>query len=251
MVQRAYRIGQIVPSSNITMETEIPAMLNARQEVRPERFTMHASRMRMREVTAEQLRSMDSESDRCAAELSDARVDVFAYACLVAIMSRGAGYHRTAEQRLRQTAMDNGASAPVVSSAGALIAGLDAIDATSVALIAPYQRPLTEQVVDYIAGEGHPVTEFIALEITDNLAVGARDPLALDTIVDRLDHTRADAVILSACVQMPSLAAIQIVQDRIGKPVLSAAVATTYQILRELDLETYVPNAGELLNGKH
>ncbi|MCH2559532.1 MAG: Asp/Glu racemase, partial [Alcanivorax sp.] len=27
---RPYRIGQIVPSSNITMETEIPAMLTAR-----------------------------------------------------------------------------------------------------------------------------------------------------------------------------------------------------------------------------
>ena len=30
-----YRIGQIVPSSNITMETEIPAMLQARQLIRP------------------------------------------------------------------------------------------------------------------------------------------------------------------------------------------------------------------------
>ncbi len=30
-----YRIGQIVPSSNTTMETEIPAMLGARQLIRP------------------------------------------------------------------------------------------------------------------------------------------------------------------------------------------------------------------------
>jgi maleate isomerase len=75
-MQRAYPIGQIVPSSNITMETEIPAMLLARQEVTPERFTFHSSRMRMTKVTEEQLESMDKDSDRCAAELSDARVDV-------------------------------------------------------------------------------------------------------------------------------------------------------------------------------
>jgi len=31
MSKRIYRIGQIVPSSNITMETEIPAMLRARE----------------------------------------------------------------------------------------------------------------------------------------------------------------------------------------------------------------------------
>ena len=37
---------------------------------------------------------MDAECDRCALELSDARVDVLGYACLVAIMAMGHGYHR-------------------------------------------------------------------------------------------------------------------------------------------------------------
>jgi maleate isomerase len=46
-MNKTYRIGQIVPSSNTTMETEIPAMLLARQTIRPERFTFHSSRMRM------------------------------------------------------------------------------------------------------------------------------------------------------------------------------------------------------------
>ena len=32
---RTYRIGQIVPSSNTTMETEIPAMLRAREAHAP------------------------------------------------------------------------------------------------------------------------------------------------------------------------------------------------------------------------
>lgn len=248
---RAYRIGQIVPSSNITMETEIPAMLRAREEVEPERFTFHSSRMRMKEVTKAQLEAMDDESDRCALELSDAHVDVLGYACLVAIMTRGAGYHCTSEKRLHQVIVDNDAEAPVVTSAGALVDGLKVLGARKVALIAPYMRPLTEQVVDYISGEGFEVTDFIALEIPDNLEVGSRDPMALVDIVERLDHSQADVVVLSACVQMPSLAAVQVVQDRIGKPVLSAAVATTYQLLKELGLKRYVPRAGELLNGSY
>jgi maleate isomerase len=77
-----FRVGQIVPSSNTTMETEIPAILRGREEVAPERFTFHSSRMRMTTVTREQLAAMDADSDRCAAELSDARVDVIGYACL-------------------------------------------------------------------------------------------------------------------------------------------------------------------------
>ena len=66
---RRYRIGQIVPSSNTTMETEIPAMLRARELVLPERFSFHSSRMRMMKVTKEELEAMDRDSDRCADEL--------------------------------------------------------------------------------------------------------------------------------------------------------------------------------------
>ena len=86
---QTYRIGQIVPSSNTTMETEIPAMLRAREAQFPERFTFHSSRMRMMHVVKEELAAMDAQSLRCAAELADARVDVMGYACLVAIMAMG------------------------------------------------------------------------------------------------------------------------------------------------------------------
>jgi maleate isomerase len=174
------------------------------------------------------------ESDRCAVELDDAAVDVFGYACLVAIMARGHAYHRVSQERIERVTSDAGCSSPVITSAGALVSALNAIGAKRVALIAPYIRPLTEQVVSYIESEGTQVNDFLALETAHNLDVGARDPMALNQIVDRLGHSSAYAVILSACVQMPSLAAIQIVQDHIGKPVVSSAVATTYHILKAL-----------------
>jgi maleate isomerase len=144
------RIGQIVPSSNTTMETEIPAMLRARETIRPERFTFHSSRMRMKNVTKEELAAMDGESDRCALELSDARIDVLGYACLVAIMSMGKGYHRTSEQRLHARTKENGAPAPVVTSAGALIEGLKHLGARKISVITPYTKPLTKLVTDFI-----------------------------------------------------------------------------------------------------
>ena len=84
------------------METEIPAILRAREAVEPERFTFHSSRMRMKKVTKEELAAMDADSDRCAAELADARMDVLGYACLVAIMAMGKGYHRDSQQRLHE-----------------------------------------------------------------------------------------------------------------------------------------------------
>lgn len=244
------KIGQIVPSSNLTMEREIPAMLRAREAVSPERFSFHSSRMRMKKVTKEELEAMDADSDRCALELSDARVDVLGYACLVAIMSMGHGYHRVSQDRLQKRTRENGAETPVVTSAGALVEGLTALGAKKVALIAPYMKPLTRMVVDYIENEGVTVHDYIALEIPDNLEVGARDPMALLDIYPRLDTRNVDAVVLSACVQMPSLAAIQRVEDKVSKPVISASVATTWKMLKELDLDTHVPDCGALLSGE-
>lgn len=246
---RSFRIGQIVPSSNTTMETEIPAMLRAREAVESERFTFHSSRMRMKKVTREELAAMDDESDRCALELSDAAVDVMGYACLVAIMSRGAGYHRDSQARLHGVTRDNGHPIPIVSSAGALTDGLGVLGAKRVAIITPYMKPLTQMVIDYIEAEGIQVVDSIALEIPDNLEVGRRDPLLLRDIVKQLDLTGADAVVLSACVQMPSLASIQAVEDELGLPVVSAATCTTYQILKALGLKPVVPDAGSLLGG--
>ena len=251
MSKTQFRIGQIVPSSNTTMETEIPAMLRGREAIEPERFTFHSSRMRMKKVTKEELSAMDGDSDRCALELSDARVDVLGYACLVAIMSMGRGYHRVSEQRLHGRTVENGGPAPVVTSAGALIHGLKTIGAKKIAVLAPYMKPLTELVVDYIEHEGFEVLDVMSLEIPDNLEVGARDPRAPIELSKKLNLANCDALVLSACVQMPSLASIQPVEDRVGIPVLSAAVSTTFQMLQTLGLKTVAPSAGALLSGRY
>jgi maleate isomerase len=84
---------------------------------------------------------MDGHSDRCALELSDAHVDVLGYACLVAIMSMGFGYHRV--------------SGACWASAGALVDGLKVMGAHKIVVLAPYVKPLTKLVVDYIANEGY------------------------------------------------------------------------------------------------
>ena len=244
-----FRVGLIVPSSNTTMETEIPMMLHSRSQLHSnENFTFHSSRMRMQKVTKEELSKMDQDSDRCALELSDARCDALAYACLVAVMSQGPGYHCLTEDRLAKVAKENGNAAPVVSSAGALVEGIKSLKAKKVSIITPYMKALTNTVVEYLESSGIEVVDSISLEVADNLQVGKLDPLNLIDIVKDLNTKDADAVVLSACVQMPSLPAIQKVEDYLKLPVLSAATATVYQLLKTLKLKPIVPNAGRLLS---
>jgi maleate isomerase len=245
-----YRVGLIVPSSNLTMETELPELLARREAAVPgERFTFHSSRMRLTHVTPEGLRAMNAQTGRAAAELADAACDVVATACLVAIMAQGGRYHLDAEQEISSVLDAAGVPAPVVSSAGALLNALKTLGARRIGVVTPYMPALTDLVCGYIEDLEIDVVDRVSLSVPDNLAVARLDPLDLHEHHKRLDLTGCDALVLSACVQMPSLPAIAAVEREVGIPVLSAATATCFCVLRALGLPTGIPDAGRLLSG--
>jgi maleate isomerase len=245
----SHRIGLLVPSSNTTMETEVPEVLRRVAAATGEQFTFHSARMRMKTVEPSQLAAMNADADRATAELADAAVDVMAYACLVAIMSAGPGAHREIESRLTCIAAETDDPIDVVSSAGALVEGLHHLGVKKTAIITPYVKSLTAQVVDYIEAEGIEVQDAISLEVDDNLAVGRLDPTQLPGIARNLDTRGVDAVVLSACVQMPSLPALPAAEKALGLPVITAATATSWKILQILGLTALADGAGALFRG--
>ena len=247
---RVVRIGQIVPSSNVTMETEIPQLLNAHGARHGVRYTFHSSRMRMHKVTKEELIAMNKEGLRCIAELVDAEVDVASTACLVAHMAMGPGYHRTAQAELEAEARRAGSKAAVMTSSGALIEGLHKLQAKTIALMAPYSDALTQAVVKYVEAEGIEVKHFVNFRIESNLAVGRRDPLLLLEDLKNLNVKGIDVVVLSVCVQMPSLPAIYEAQRRLGIPVTSTAICTVRGMLDRLGLKAEIPGGGVLLGDR-
>ena len=242
------RIGLIVPSSNTTMETELPRLF-ARLQGAAAEFTFHSSRVRMTSVTPDELRRMVEASAVAAELLADLRPDVVAYACLVAIMSQGANYHQQAERDLSRALAGSGSDAPVISSAGALLEGIRALGAHRVALVAPYLKPLTESVAGYIEAAGTEVVDSASLEVSDNLAVGCLPGQRVLEAARTVSLDGAEALVLSACVQMPSLDLIEQVEQETQLPVLTAATSTAYVLMRRLGLPTLVPGAGALLDG--
>jgi maleate isomerase len=102
-------------------------------------------------------------------------------------------------------------------------------------------------VTSYLAGYGIEVVDSVSLEVADNVQVGRLDPAHLTGHAQGLDLSGADAVVLSACVQMPSLPALAGAGDALGLPVLSAATATASEILALLGEQPVVPRAGAAL----
>lgn len=234
------RIGLIVPSSNTTMETEIPQLLAGLDQS----HTFHSSRARLHTVDPESLAAMVTDGDRCAAELADARVDVIGYACLVAVMAQGPGAHEEVEAKLTAVVRRNECDAPVVSSAGALVRTLLDLRLSKVALVAPYVPSLTRTVIEYLAGYGIETADWLTLGVANNCDVGRLDPQSLRDHVDRLDLDGAEGIVLSACVQMPSLPAVDAVEQHTGLPVITAATATSREIVDRLGATVSPQTAG-------
>ncbi len=242
------RIGMIVPSSNVTMEKEVPSLFKARETVLPERFSFHASRVRMKQVNPEELLAMNAQADRAALELADAGIDIALYACLVAIMVEGPGAHRRSEARLRNTLQEAGIAAPVLTSAGALVETLQDMNAGRIGLIAPYLPALTDKVCHYLNQEGIEVVSAQSLSVADNAAVGRLNPENLLLLLNRIPNN-VDTIVLSACVQMPSLAVLAEAERQTGIRVITAASATVFQALKRLGLQPGIQQYGSVLQG--
>lgn len=242
--EATYRIGLVVPSSNVTVESEIPAILGRNAAAR---FTFHSTRMRMSKVSPAQLAAMNAHRERCVIEIADARPDVILYACLVALMSAGLGEHRRVESLVAEQLATGGSEAKVRSSAGALVEGLGALGARRIGLVMPYARPLAEQVVAYLEHEGFQVPEWRCLEVADNHAVACIPGRQVMSAARSIDREGLDALVISCCVQMPSLDLVEDAEREFGLPVLSAATAGAFSILRACGQQVNIPGAGSLL----
>ncbi|MBW0091664.1 maleate cis-trans isomerase [Pseudonocardia sp. KRD-184] len=239
-----HRIGLVVPSSNVTVETEMPRLLARHPDAG---FSFHASRMRLHSVSEEELRAMNAQRGRCVDEIADAGVDAVLYACLVALMAQGAGEHTRTETLVRQQFHERGLDPVVASSAGALVTALRALDARRIGLVMPYLAPIARLVVDYLATEGFDVVAWTALEVGDNAQVGCIPGEQVRSAARGLHLSGADALVLSACVQMPSLDLVTDAEQELGMPVLSAATAGAFTLLDGLGLPVDLPGAGSLL----
>lgn len=238
-----FRLGLIVPSSNTTIETELPELFRRREGVSPARFTFHSARM----TTTAGAEVMDTSGERSAADLADADCDALAYACLMAMMAAGADGDRRAISRLTEAA---GGATEVVSTAGALVDAIRDLGVRRVAMITPYAPALTARVIDFLGAAGIEVVDSISLNITGSREVGRFDPFRLLRLIDGLDLADAEALVLSACVQMPSLPAIELAERRTGLPVITAATATARALLKALRLDPSIPHSGAALRGR-
>ena len=231
------RMALMVPSTNTVAETEFWKMA-------PEGLTVHTSRM---PFFADRFDSpfdeMESHLPRVIDEVNSAQPDIIAYGCTA---SSAKGNPIDYEKQLTQNT-----GKPTVTAAAALVEALKTFSAKKIVMITPYPQSTNDKERVFFQGNGVEVIEDESIIIDDaQLKFKNMNKIPTDLLIDRSvslgQAENVDAVILSCC-DMPTLDAIPIIEDAIGKPVTSSTQALFWRAIRTAGILDPIEGVGSLL----
>jgi maleate cis-trans isomerase len=214
-------VGLMVPSNNTTMEPELLAWLPEGSSCRTLRIPRAQGMLSPADMPAYVECALS-----LATEFSDEDIDLVVYGCTAAgFMGGPARDAELAAELARITGKR------VVTTAGAMIAALEHIEAHRIAVITPYLDLVNERIRAFLAHSGISVeilSTFNARTVEELAAIQPRQ------IADRARDVMQSGIdaLFIACSQLPTRAIIDDLERELGIPVWSSIRATAWQALR-------------------
>lgn len=159
--------------------------------------------------------------------------EVVAYACTSGSFVEGVD----AERRLRDTMQAAGAPSAVTTS-GAMLEALQALEVTRLAVATPYTADVTDRLHAFLAESDVQVVRSSDLGLDSRIWELRYEQVA--ELLVAADHPAAEAVFLS-CTNVPTYDLISALEAQLGKPVLTANQVTMWAALRRIGLSAVGP----------
>ncbi|MCP5153059.1 MAG: aspartate/glutamate racemase family protein [Ectothiorhodospiraceae bacterium] len=233
------RIGVMVPSTNTTCEADF-------QRVVPPGVTIHGQRMWLtNEFSGEAgMNTMNAEIESGARYLGTAAVDVIAYGCTTGSFFKGPGWDRDMQALIERTA-----GCPAVATSPSVVEALRSFGARRLSVATPYPEWNNQKLLAYLQAQGFEVVNLEAEPVASkagNQGINDQDPEVIADFAARVFDSRADAMLCS-CTAWRSVEAVEAIEQRIGKPVVTSNQATIWATLGVLGLTAPVEGHGRLL----
>lgn len=232
------RIGFLVPPGNPTVEPEM-------MELAPAGVSVHFTRLSASGPAG----SHDGQEERNRSQLASldeaARLLAMTFPQVIVLAHTATSYTlgREAEAELvrRQEAATR---ARFVTAFGSVLEAFKCLGVRRIAYATPYDADLTERGRAHLALHGLDVVGVARLEGVRNIY---EETAARAYAVGRqADRPEAEAVFLSG-TGMPTLAMLQVLEEDLGKPVISASSAMMWHALRIAGVHSRRPGYGQLL----
>jgi maleate cis-trans isomerase len=232
------RIGFLVPPGNPTVEPEMA-------ELTPPGVSLHFTRMRVEGPTG--THAGQEERNRSQVESIPAGVRLLAMVrpSVIALAHTATSYTLgSAREAALTSEMEAIAGARFITAFGSVLAALRHLKVRRVAYATPYSAEMTAQGVKHLEQCGIGVVNSGHLADVRNIYEENSERAYM--IARQVDRPEAEAIFLSG-VGMPTLEALQVLEEDTGKPVISAASAMMWHALRTAGVQHKFKGYGQLL----
>jgi maleate isomerase len=214
------RIGIIVPF-DFALDREYWQYASSEASLHVTRTPYQAGSVSLEVISAVADRGAVTQATRSLVKILPQAI---AYACTSGSFVDGLD----GERRLREAMLEAGAPAAVTTS-GALVEALRALDVRRVAVGTPYVQAIGRRLVPFLEAAGFDPISLVNMELEDGICDVGDD--AVIRLAERALHPGAEALFLS-CTNLPTLHLLVPLERRLGLPVLSANQVTMWAALR-------------------
>lgn len=230
-----FKFGLILPSSNTTMEPEFWRMVSGWASV-------HTARIRLQNITVQDLDQMEKQSAEAALRLSDANVDIIGYGCTSGSLFRSGDHFREIEKIITEEA-----GIPCVTSAGAVLDALNWLEVNSISVATPYTDKINALERIFFEKHHKTVLAIKGLNIVDNREVGKKSPQVAYVLASKVYRHDAEGVFIS-CTNFKTVEIIDRLEKELGVPVVSSNTATLWAIMKKLGIREKIQGPGALFS---
>ena len=233
------RIGVMVPSTNTTLEADF-------QLIAPPTVTIHGQRLWLtNEANGDAAyERMNGEIESGARYLATARVDVVAYGCTTGSFYRGSGWDQEMLAILRAAA-----GVPAVATSPAVVEALRTFGVRRLSVVTPYPEWNNRRLRPYFEGMGFEVLTVDGEPIaaaSGNQGINDQEPESVVEFATRMCRPQADALLCS-CTAWRALEAVDPIEQKLGKPVVTSNQATIWAAFRAIGVDPRIRGYGRLL----
>ncbi len=233
------RIGVMVPSTNTTFEADF-------QRVAPDDVTIHGQRLWLTNEAegAAGMDRMNAEVESGARYLATAKVNVIAYGCTTGSFYRGPGWDTE-----MIALMERAAGVPAVATSPSVVEALRRFGARRISVATPYPEWNNKQLRAYLEALGFEVLNVEGepnAARSGNQGINDRDPEEVVAFASRACRPDAEALLCS-CTAWRSLEAVEELERRTGRPVVTSNQASIWKAFRTLGLTPKLSGFGRLL----
>ena len=234
------RIGFLVPPGNPTLEPEMA-------ELTPPGVSLHFTRMHAEGPAG--THAGQEERNRSQVESIPACVRLLAMVrpSVIALAHTATSYTLGSEREAKLVSeMETLGGCRFITAFGSVLAALKHLGVERIAYATPYSGEMTKRGAQHLEACGIGVVNSGHLADVRNIYEENSERAYM--IARQVDRPEAEAIFLSG-VGMPTLDALEVLEQDTGKPVISAASAMMWHALRTAGVQHRFSGYGRLLAG--